>query len=103
MLKGRELAERVNPFASCFGVCWWRKEGGMRFSANVSILFKEVPFLDRFRRAAEAGFSAVEFWWPSDEDVDAVEKAVEDAGGGGALFTFAAGGRRAGDGGGRGR
>ena len=31
----------------------------MRFSANVSILFKEVPFLDRFGLAREAGFSAV--------------------------------------------
>jgi hydroxypyruvate isomerase len=88
---------RVNLFASCFGVCWWRKEGGMRFSANVSILFKEVPFLDRFRRAAEAGFSAVEFWWPSDEDVDAVEKAVEDAGVEVALFNFDAGDMAAGD------
>ncbi len=36
----------------------------MRFCANVSILFKEAPFLERFRRAADAGFSAVEFWWP---------------------------------------
>jgi hydroxypyruvate isomerase len=69
----------------------------MRFSANVSILFKEVPFLDRFRRAAEAGFSAVEFWWPSDEDVDAVEKAVEDAGVEVALFNFDAGDMAAGD------
>jgi hydroxypyruvate isomerase len=69
----------------------------MRFSANVSILFKEVPFLDRFRRAAEAGFSAVEFWWPSDEDVDSVEKAVEDAGVEVALFNFDAGDMAAGD------
>ena len=39
----------------------------MRFSANVSILFKEVPLLERFGRAATAGFSAVEFWWPGHE------------------------------------
>src|SRR5829696_7858580 len=37
---------------------------GMRFSANVSILFKEVPFLERFGRAAATGFSTGEFWWP---------------------------------------
>jgi hydroxypyruvate isomerase len=34
----------------------------MRFCVNVSILFKEAPFLERFSRAKEAGFSAVEFW-----------------------------------------
>jgi hydroxypyruvate isomerase len=34
----------------------------MRFCANVFMLFGEVPFLERFGRAAEAGFSAVEFW-----------------------------------------
>jgi 2-dehydrotetronate isomerase len=32
-----------------------------RFSANLSFLFNEVPFLDRFAEAARAGFSAVEF------------------------------------------
>jgi hydroxypyruvate isomerase len=32
-----------------------------RFAANLSFLFKEVPFLDRFAEAARAGFSAVEF------------------------------------------
>ena len=37
----------------------------MRFCANVSILFKEAPFLERFGRARGAGFSAVEFWWPN--------------------------------------
>src|ERR1022692_4658821 len=32
-----------------------------RFSANLSFLFNEVPFLDRFAAAAHAGFGAVEF------------------------------------------
>ena len=35
-----------------------------KFSANLSMLFTEVPFLDRFARAANAGFSAVEFLFP---------------------------------------
>ena len=35
-----------------------------RFSANLSMLFTEVPFLDRFERAAQAGFEAVEFMFP---------------------------------------
>jgi hydroxypyruvate isomerase len=69
----------------------------MRFSANVSILFKEVPFLERFGRAAEAGFSAVEFWWPAGEDLDDVEKSIKDAGLSVALFNFDAGDMGAGD------
>ena len=35
-----------------------------RFSANVSMLFTEVPFLDRFAAAADAGFSGVECQFP---------------------------------------
>lgn len=69
----------------------------MRFSANVSILFKEAPFLERFGRAREAGFSAVEFWWPSGEDPGEVEAAVSDAGLSVALFNFDAGEMPAGD------
>jgi hydroxypyruvate isomerase len=63
----------------------------MRFDANVSMLFGEVPFIERFGRAAEAGFSAVEFWWPSDEDLGAVERAIKDAGLAVALINFDAG------------
>jgi len=32
-----------------------------RFAANLSMMFNEVPFLDRFDAAAKAGFTAVEF------------------------------------------
>ena len=35
-----------------------------RFAANLSMMFTEVPFLDRFERAAQAGFEAVEFLFP---------------------------------------
>ena len=35
-----------------------------RFAANVSLLFADVPFLDRFERAAQAGFTAVECQFP---------------------------------------
>jgi hydroxypyruvate isomerase len=70
----------------------------MRFSANVSILFKEVPLLERFGRASSAGFSAVEFWWPGHQaDLGAVESAVGDAGLEVALFNFDAGDMAAGD------
>lgn len=37
-----------------------------RFSANLTFLFNEVPFLDRFGEAAAAGFRAVEFAYPYD-------------------------------------
>jgi hydroxypyruvate isomerase len=52
----------------------------MRFSANVSILFTEVPLLERFASARDAGFDAVELWWPRGEDLAAVEASIQDAG-----------------------
>ncbi len=51
----------------------------MRFDVNLSILFTEVPFLERFARARDAGFDSVEFWWPRGEDPAAVAAAVKDA------------------------
>ena len=33
----------------------------LRFDLNISILLREVPFLERFERAASLGFGAVEF------------------------------------------
>jgi hydroxypyruvate isomerase len=36
-----------------------------RFAANLSMLFTQRPFLERFGAAAGAGFDAVEFWWPT--------------------------------------
>ena len=35
-----------------------------KFAANLSMLFTEYPFLDRFEAAANAGFKAVEFLFP---------------------------------------
>jgi hydroxypyruvate isomerase len=35
-----------------------------RIAANLTMLFNEVPFLDRFEAAAKAGFTAVEFLFP---------------------------------------
>ena len=69
----------------------------MRFSANVWMLFGEAPFLERFGRAVEAGFSAVEFPWPSGEDLGAVEEAVRGADLRVALMNFDAGDLAAGD------
>lgn len=37
-----------------------------QFAANLTMLFTEAPFLERFERAARAGFTAVEFLFPYD-------------------------------------
>ena len=63
----------------------------MRFCPNLSMLYKEVDFVDRFGRARDAGFAGVEFWWPSGEDLGRVESAVKDSGLEVALFNFDAG------------
>src|SRR5437773_836284 len=36
----------------------------MLFAANLSMLWAELPVVDRCERAARAGFGAVELWWP---------------------------------------
>jgi hydroxypyruvate isomerase len=70
---------------------------GVKFDANVSTLFRDSPFVERFARARAAGFDAVEFWWPGGEDLGAVEAAVRDAGLGVVLVNFDAGDMPAGD------
>jgi 2-dehydrotetronate isomerase len=37
-----------------------------RYSANISIMFQELPFLARFGAARASGFDAVECWFPYD-------------------------------------
>ncbi len=60
---------------------------GLRYAVNCSLLFTEVPLLERPSAAREAGFTAVEFWWPwpdapvpEDSAVDSFVTAVRDAG-----------------------
>jgi hydroxypyruvate isomerase len=43
-----------------------------RFAANLSMLFTEVPMLERFERAARAGFSKVEMQFPYEATAAAV-------------------------------
>lgn len=47
-----------------------------RFAANLSMLFTEYPFLERFDRAAAAGFAGVEFLFPYAEDIPGIESAL---------------------------
>ncbi|WP_447040921.1 TIM barrel protein [Streptomyces sp. DSM 118878] len=58
-----------------------------RFNVNLSILFTELPLLERPAAAAKAGFGAVELWWPwvdaptpEQSELDALKQAIEDAG-----------------------
>src|SRR5258708_25415619 len=43
-----------------------------RFAANLSMMFTEVSFLDRFDAAAKAGFTAVEFLFPYHHPAEAI-------------------------------
>jgi hydroxypyruvate isomerase len=58
----------------------------LRYEVNLSILFTELPLLDRPAAAKAAGFDAVEFWWPfpvavpDDAEIDAFTRAITDAG-----------------------
>ena len=51
-----------------------------KFAANLTMLFTEAPFLDRFALAAEAGFDAVEFLLPYDFAVGDLRRALDDNG-----------------------
>ena len=57
------------------------------YAANCSMLFTEVPLLERPSAAAAAGFKAIEFWWPwpdqpvpSDREIEQFISAVRDSG-----------------------
>lgn len=62
-----------------------------RFAANITLLFKEHPFLDRFDAAARAGFRAVEMQFPYDHEPGALATAARDAGVEIVLFNIGAG------------
>jgi len=68
-----------------------------RFAANLSMLFTEVPFLERFEAAAAAGFEAVEYLFPYDYPAEEVVRRLQAAGLRQALFNLPAGNWAAGD------
>ncbi len=51
-----------------------------RLCANLSMMFNEVPFLDRFQAARSAGFEGVEFLFPYDHPAAELRKRLDDAG-----------------------
>jgi len=62
-----------------------------RFSANLSFLFTERPFLERFAAARVAGFAAVEFHFPYEHDPAALVEVVLTSGLEVVLFNLPAG------------
>ena len=51
-----------------------------RFCANLSMMFNEVPFLDRFAAASKAGFQAVEYLFPYEHPAAELRKRLDDNG-----------------------
>jgi hydroxypyruvate isomerase len=48
-----------------------------RFAANLTMMFTEWPFLDRFAAAAEAGFEAVEYLFPYEHAPEEIAARLE--------------------------
>jgi hydroxypyruvate isomerase len=68
-----------------------------RFSANLSMLYSELPFLDRFATAAADGFKAVEYVGAYDQEPSALKAVLHQHGLAQALFNLPAGNWAAGE------
>lgn len=68
-----------------------------KFAANLSMMFTELPFLDRFAAAAQAGFDAVEFLFPYDYPASDIKQRLDDNQLSLVLFNTAPGNTEAGE------
>lgn len=68
-----------------------------KFAANLTMMFNEVPFPERFERAAKAGFQAVEFLFPYEHAPAEVAAWLRDNGLANALFNLPPGDWAAGE------
>ncbi len=68
-----------------------------RFAANLTMMFQEFGFLDRFAAAAAAGFEAVEYLFPYDFDVSQIARVQQENRLTQALFNLPAGDWQAGE------
>ncbi len=69
-----------------------------KFAANLSFMFSEQEsLLDRFDAAREAGFGAVEYMFPYEEDAEAIRSKLDENGLEQVLFNLPAGDWSAGD------
>lgn len=62
-----------------------------KFAANLSMMFTELDFCDRFEAAASCGFKAVEFLWPYAYDKDLLRQILKETHLKIALFNTSAG------------
>lgn len=69
----------------------------VQFAANLSMLFTEVDFLDRFKAAAKAGFKGVEYLSPYDFSADEISDRLKTNGLKQVLFNTPAGDWAAGE------
>jgi hydroxypyruvate isomerase len=58
-----------------------------KFAANLTMMYTEHPFLDRFAAAAKDGFKAVEFLFPYDFETAEIKTRLADNGLTQALFN----------------
>jgi len=68
-----------------------------KFAANLSLMFNEVAFMDRFAAAAQAGFDAVEFLFPYEHPADDIARALRTHGLANVLFNLPPGDWAAGE------
>jgi len=68
-----------------------------KFAANLTMLYTELPFLDRFAAARADGFSGVEFLFPYDFDKADLAQRLRDNGLTQALHNLPAGDWAAGE------
>ncbi len=62
-----------------------------KFAANLTMMFNEVPFLQRFDAAAKAGFAGCEFLFPYEHSPQDVAAALKDSGMQNVLFNLSPG------------
>ena len=63
----------------------------LNFTANLSFLFTDLPFLERFVAAKDAGFDSVEYLFPYDYSAELIKETLDDCGLKQALFNASAG------------
>src|SRR5512136_1849915 len=68
-----------------------------KFSANLTMLYPDSPFLDRFARARASGFQYIEYLFPYEHDLRALATALEQNSLTQVLFNLPAGNWSAGD------
>src|SRR3546814_20669374 len=68
-----------------------------KLAANITMMFNEVPFLERIQAAAQAGFKAVEFLFPYEHEAHAIAGELSRHGVKNVLFNMPPGDWNAGE------